>query len=325
MKLTESIYKELPVALKKGDKAGIVMPSSQVQIKSISNFKAVLEDAGFEVVLGDTVVNMLDKDFNAAPLKERAKDFNRMTEDKSIRAIFAGAGGFGAQGTSKLINYDSIGRDPKPIIGFSDTTFLLNSIFKNTGIPTFLGPTAEIVDLDIDKKSLSFCLKMIMGKLEFPYVYQNLNGNFIRRISSSDKSSVGQMVGGNLTMIQTTLGTPFQFETEGKIVLIEEVGESSYTIERSLDHLFSAGIFNKVAGVVFGEFSRITREPMEDSVDANPSINEILVKKFRNADYPVLIGYNFSHDTYNLTLPIGATARIDGKNRTLELLEKPVR
>jgi muramoyltetrapeptide carboxypeptidase len=126
-------------------------------------------------------------------------------------------------------------------------------------------------------------------------------------------------------MIQTTLGTPYQIETEGKILLVEEVGESAYTIERSLDHLFSAGVFSNVAGVIFGEFSNITHEPMDDAVDANPSINEILVKKFKCANYPVLIGFNFSHDTFNLTFPIGATAKLDGKTRTLELIEKPVR
>ena len=113
------------------------------------------------------------------------------------------------------------------------------------------------------------------------------------------KSSVGKIVGGNLTMVQTSLSTDYEIDTDGKILVLEEVGESSYSIERALDHLKSAGKLNNLAGLVFGEFTKIKREGIEDSHDGNPSINEILVKKFKNAPYPVLIGYTFSHGHYS--------------------------
>ena len=126
-------------------------------------------------------------------------------------------------------------------------------------------------------------------------------------------------------MVQTSLGTNYEVDTAGKIILLEEVGESSYSIERSLDHLFSAGKFDECAGVVFGEFSNISREPVKDSHDSNPSVNEIIVKKFKNVDFPVLLGYNFSHGPYNLTLPIGAVASISSRDRTLQILDTVVR
>lgn len=325
MKLTEAIKSVKPKALNKGDRVGIVAPSSQINIQSISNFVALLDSFGFEVVLGDTITTVRDRDYNAGTEKERADDLNKMLRDDSIRAVFAGAGGFGAQRTTEHVDFDAILDDPKPIVGFSDTTFLLNAITEKTGVITFLGPTAEVVDVDRDKKSLALCLNMLMGTIETPYTYQNLDGCMSRRISKKELFGTGQLVGGNITMLQTSIGTEYQIDTKGKILLLEEVGESSYSIERSLDHMFSAGIFDDVAGVVFGEFTDIGREPVKNAKDSNPSVYEILVKKFATAEYPVIIGFNFSHGPYNLTLPIGAIAKIDSDDRTLRLLEDVVK
>jgi muramoyltetrapeptide carboxypeptidase len=325
MKLTDSIKAVKPKALKKGQAIGICAPSSQINIQSVSNFVRILRELGYEVVLGDTITTIKDRDYTAGTAKERADDLNAMFKDKGIRAIFAGAGGFGAQKTSHFLDLNAFANDPKPMIGFSDTTFLLNTITVKTGIQTFLGPTAEVVDWEKDKKSLELCLAMISGELNDSFTYENLDGCMTRRISARGKTGVGQLVGGNITMIQTTLGTDFEIDTKGKIVLLEEVGESSYSIERSLDHLFSAGKFEECAGIAFGEFTDIGREPVKNAKDSNPSVYEILVKKFKHAAYPVLLGYNFSHGIYNLTLPIGGTAKIDSTNRTLEIIERLVR
>lgn len=314
-----------PKALKKGDAIGITAPSSQIKIKSISNFATYLTKLGYKVVLGDTITTVHDKDYNSGTAKQRADDLNQMIQDNSIKAIFAGAGGFGAQRTSYYVDFESLKKNPKPIIGFSDTTFLLNAITKATGIVSFLGPTAEIVDFEKDKLSIELCLRILSDEIEYPSPYTNLDGSIIRKISNSNKSNIGQLIGGNLTMIQTTLGTDFEVDTDGKILLIEEVSESSYSIERALDHLISAGKFDNLAGLVFGEFVNIATEPVQGQQDGNPSIHEILVKKFGNKEYPVLTGYNFSHGGFNLTLPIGSIAKIDGRNRQLSLVDKPVK
>lgn len=309
-----------PQPLKKGDLIGITAPSSQIDAKSVSAFIRLIEDMGYSVLLGDTITSMKDRDYNSGTISERYEDLNAMLRNDDVRAIFAGAGGFGAQVTAQAIDYDAIKRDPIPIVGFSDTTFLLNAITKVTGVRTFLGPTAEVVNIDSDKPSLELCMKFIGGEIDGGFVYNNFDGSLIRRISQTAKYGQGPIIGGNLTMIQTTLGTDYQVDTKGKILVLEETGESSYSTERTIEHMFSAGIFDDCAAVVFGEFSNIQKEPVESPRDSNPSVYEILVKKFKNADYPVLIGYNFSHGRFNLTIPIGRMGKVDNKKRTFTLL-----
>jgi len=326
MKLTESFNIIKPKRLKQGDLIGITAPSSQINSQAVSTFVKFLEENGFKVLLGDTITTVKDRDYNAGTARERADDLNAMFGDKNVRAVFAGAGGFGAQKIAHYIDYTLIERDPKPVIGFSDTTFLLNAIQLKTGIGTFLGPTAEILDINKDAKSLKMCFGFLTGELEGDVLIQNLDGSMTRRVSVPEvKNGTGRLIGGNLTMAQTTLGTDFEVDTKGKIILLEEVGESSYSIERSLDHLFSAGKFDECAGVVFGEFISVSREPVKDAHDSNPSVNEIIVKKFKHADYPVLMGYNFSHGAYNLTLPIGCIAVVSSRDRSLKVVDTVVK
>lgn len=325
MKFSEASNIKLSKALKKGDTIGITAPSSQIRTNNVSAFINHMEDLGFEVVLGETIERITDKDYNSADTESRADDLNRMLRDKSIRAVFAGAGGFGAQRTAAYVDYKAIIADPKPVIGFSDTTFLLNAITQKTGVVTFLGPTGEIANLDIDKKCISMLLGIIMGKAEYPYTYANMDGAIVRRISERGLTGIGRVVGGNLTMVQTSIGTDWEIDTDDKILVLEEVGESSYSIERSLDHLFAAGKFDNVKGVVFGEFTSIGREPIQDVHDSNPGVYEILAKKFGNADFPVLAGYHFSHGDWNMTFPIGSVAKVDSSVRSIAYLDAAVR
>lgn len=309
-----------PQPIKKGDLIGITAPSSQIDPRSVSAFVRLIESMGYEVILGETITSMKDRDYNSGTISERYEDLNAMLKNREIRAIFAGAGGFGAQVTAQAVDYDAIKADPKPIIGFSDTTFLLNAITGQTGVRTFLGPTAEVVNVEADKPSLELCMKFISGQIDGGFVYSNFDGSLIRRISQTTKYAQGPIIGGNLTMVQTTLGTPYQVDTKGKILVLEETGESSYSIERSIEHMFSAGMFDGCAAVVFGEFSNIQKEPVESARDSSPSIYEILVKKFKAAEYPVLIGYNFSHGTFNLTIPLGRMGKVNNKSREFILL-----
>ena len=321
MKLTDSIKAVKPPTLKKGDTIGITAPSSQVVTKGVSAFIRFIEERGYKVKLGDLITHIKDTDYNAGSIKDRADDLNKMIRDPEVKAIFAGAGGFGAQMTSHFVDYKALMKNPKIIVGFSDTTYLLNSIYEKTGIISFLGPTAEHYNTDNDKICAEYTFDIIEGKAKNPYEVKNFDGSIIRRIGEADSNAIGRICGGNLTMMQMTIGTEFAVNTNGKIILIEEVGESSYAIERILDHLFTAGYFENPAAVVIGEFSNIKREPIESAEEGNPSVNEILVKKFGKTEFPVLIGYNFSHDTYNLTLPIGGLGKVDGRKRTFSIID----
>lgn len=324
MKFTEAIKSITPKALKKGDTIGITLPSSACNIKLVSNFAKTMEEAGFKILLGETVTYIEDQDYNSAGEKIRATDFNRMVTDNNVSAIWAGAGGFGAQKVAEFLDYDAIKKARKPIIGFSDTTYLLNAISQKTGLVTFLGPTAEFNSSTEDALSVDYALNVIMGNLKYPHEVKNFDGTIIRKINDITGTVTGRLVGGNLTMLQVSLGTDFEIDTEDKILLIEEVGESSYTIERMLDHLEAAGKFENPAAVVFGEFSGVRREQVEAPHSSNPSVFEILVKKFADKKYPVLVGYNFSHGKYNLLFGIGSLGKISNTQRTLQILDSPV-
>ena len=324
MKLSEAIAPIKPKALKNGGVIGITAPSSQISVKNIYNFKKAVENAGFKVVLGETIVNMYDRDFNSASDEMRAKDFNNMVRNTDIDIVWSGGGGFGAQTTTRYIDFDAIVENPKPIIGFSDNTFFLNAITQKTNVITFLGPTAEISDPQFDKKNINYALDMLTGNLEYPFLVDNFSG-IVRRVSSDLDRVVGRFIGGNLTMLQTSIGTEWEIETDGKILLLEETGESSYSVERTLDHLESAGKFENPAAIILGEFESVQKEPITTSRDANPSINEIISKMFRNRKYPVIMDYNFSHGKYNLTFPLGAMGIVDNKKRVVEVIENPVK
>jgi muramoyltetrapeptide carboxypeptidase len=325
MKLTDNLNTILPNVFKGKKAIGITAPSSGVDIKNLSSFVKKVEEAGYKVILGKTITHVMNSDNNSASAEIRAKEFNDMVRNPEVGLVLAACGGFGSQITTQLLDYDLIAKERKPIMGFSDTTFILNAIYQKTGLVTFLGPTAEIVEYDKDKLGINYALDMLAGKFDYPKLVENFDNTIIRSISQSEKSNLAPIVGGNLTMVQMTLGTDQEIDTDGKIILLEEIGESPYTIERSLDHLFTAGKFENPAGIVFGEFTNIKTEKQEDIGDSNPSIYEVIIKKFSGADYPVLIGYNFSHDEYNLTFPIGGMARINGKKRVLEIMGNPVR
>jgi muramoyltetrapeptide carboxypeptidase len=127
----------------------------------------------------------------------------------------------------------------------------------------------------------------------------------------------GELIGGCLSMLVTTLGTPYEIDTRGKLLFLEDVGEKPYRLERMLTHLKMAGKFDQVAGIVFGDFSRCDG-------DGSRELKDIIAELFYDARYPVLSGMKAGHGAENLALPIGARMRLDGANGSLTLLESPV-
>jgi muramoyltetrapeptide carboxypeptidase len=309
-----------PKRLAEGDTVGLVLPATAVfEADDISLAKDQLEALGFKVVIGPHAYDRYG--YFAGRDRDRADDINRMFADDRIAGIICYTGGWGSPRVLPLLDYDLIARKPKVIIGYSDITALLNAIHKRTGLVTFHGPVAASA---LEPYSLENFRRVVMkaepaGLLEPPpkkptEIVDRAN----RVIKLAPGKASGRLIGGNLTMIASLMGTQFAPDTTGAIVFLEDVREELYRIDRMLTQLAMAGMFNKIAGFVFGRCSQC------DVKGPTFSLEEILRDRFGNAPFPAISGLSFGHIEQKLTLPVGAMATLDADAGTLRIDEAAV-
>jgi muramoyltetrapeptide carboxypeptidase len=296
-----------PARLKPGARIGIVAPAGCVEEPALHAGVEALCAEGFEVELG---ANVFARDgYLAGAAEKRAADVLQFFRRGDIAAIFCARGGFGSIQllpylSSELKNY------PKIFVGYSDITILLNWLCQACGLVTFHAP---MVADDIARG---------LSDDGHAHLWPVLSGLWFDWTVSLEETirpgqAVGEMIGGCLSLLVTTLGTPYEIDTRGKLLFIEDVGESPYRIERMLTHLKMAGKLDQLAGLVFGDFAQCE--------GAGPrGINEIIADIFYDAAYPVVTGMRAGHGRENLALPFGVQMRLDGAGPSLALLESPV-
>jgi muramoyltetrapeptide carboxypeptidase len=307
-----------PRKLSEGDTVGMIVPASIVfEADGIDRGREQLEALGFRVKVG---VHAKARYGNLAGTdRERAADINDFFADKEVNAVIAFGGGWGTPRLLPYLDYDTIRRNPKILIGFSDLTGLLNAVHKKTGLVTFHGPMA---DSRYDAYSLSNFRKVLMssepiGLLPNP---QKRDDELIDRenriIILREGVATGRLVGGNLSLIAATMGTPYEIDTDGAILFLEETHEELYRIDRMLTQLWLAGKLEKIAGFAFG---RCTDCPVEGPA---LSMGELLRERFGHV--PSVWGLSFGHIEKKLTLPIGIPATLDATAKTLTIAEAAV-
>lgn len=310
-----------PKRLEEGDTVGMVLPASNtMQADSIAFAREQLQALGFRVKIGRHVYDR--HGYFAGTDRDRASDVNRMFADPDVDGIFCYTGGWGTPRILPLLDYDLIARNPKVLIGFSDITALLNAIYQRTGLITFHGPVASSM---FTPYSIENFRNVVMdddapGLLEPPEKRANeLVDRTNRILHLSPGKATGRIVGGNLTLIAALMGTPFEIETAGNILVLEDVDEEVYRIDRMLTQLALAGKFHRAAGVVFGRCT--------DCGDRNSgfSLEDILRDRFGPMSVPAISGLSFGHIENKLTLPIGGMAALDADDGTLALIEGVVR
>lgn len=306
-----------PRRLQPGDGIGLVSPSSPASPpEKIDRGADYFDKRGYRVKIGRHA--RAANGYLAGSDEERAGDFNAMVRDPEIRAIVAVRGGYGTPRLLDLINYGALVRDPKIIVGFSDLTALQLAVFAKTGLVTFSGPMAGVE----------------FWQNPDPYTEEN----FWRMLTSSDPVgplphlpgqplsalspglAEGRLLGGNLCLVTTLLGTPYQPDFADSLLFLEEVDEYSYRVDRMLTHLANAGILAKVAGMIFGQFTQC--KPRFDNGDA--TVEEVISDRARRLQKPALGNLPYGHVPAKLTLPIGARARIDSGKGVVEILEGAV-
>lgn len=251
--------------------------------------------------------------------QQRASDLNAMFADKTVRAIFAVRGGWGGARLLPLLDWDLIRANPKLVIGYSDTTALHLAIAQRAGFPTLHAPNAASRWSRQSWESL--------WRIAFAGATPTLGGTEVETESGraartvTDGTARGRLVGGNLTVLSTLMGTPWLPDFDGAILFLEDINEAEYRIDRMLQQLQLAGVLERVGGVVFGQCTRCTSsEPDYGGF----TLDQLLDHHLGSLGVPVFVGANFGHVTNQLSLPVGVDVELDAAARTIRMLEPAV-
>lgn len=301
-----------PPALAPGARVALVAPAGPLPEGRVDYAAEVVAAWGFEPVVGEHARKR--RFYLAGSDAERAADFNAALRDDSVDAIWCLRGGYGVMRILDDIDWDALARRPRPVIGFSDNTALHLAIRRH-GIVSFHGPHAakEMTAFSEDGLRRALTSPDPAGILPFP------DGGG-RGMAITGGVAEGPLVGGNLSLVAATLGTPYAIQSEGALLFLEEVGEHAYRLDRLLSQLRLAGVFASAAGVVIGAFNDCPDEGEEHV----PGIEEVLRDRLSELGVPVAFGFPFGHVDDNWTLPVGVRARLDADAGTVEVLEAGV-
>ena len=304
--------------LKFGDTIGLIAPSGAVRTEgAIQRAVAETERMGFRVKLGESAGKKYG--YLSGEDHVRAQDINAMFADPEVDAMICLRGGYGAMRILDRLDYDLIRRNPKIFVGFSDITALHIALLNRCDLVTFHGPMAAAnwAGKPLDDFSLASMYQTLMhavpaGALDNPpeYPRQTVNPGIAE----------GVLVGGNLMLIASSLGTPWEINTKDRIIFIEEVGERTYCIDRMLTQLRLAGKFDECAGVVFGDFADCPVEYPEFGLTLEEIIRDVVAP----CGKPVMTGLRCGHCSPKLTLPLGVNYRLDAERCLLTVLESAV-
>ena len=301
-----------PPILRAGDTVGIVTLGSPRDRESVDSRIQTLETMGFNVLVGEYVY--ADAGIVAASPTERATDLMNMFENPIVRAIIPTRGGTGVSDIIPYLDYDIIRRNPKIITGYSDITILLNVLYTLADLITF--HSLLLIDFRPTTPAYNFDqFFTATSTITAPRPLENPPG--MPLISRIQGNVTGAIVGGNLTSFVDTLGTPFEIDTRGKILFIEETHEAASRFYRMIAHLIHAGKFRDCAGIIMGECAGCYANYGKSYEDI---IEEVIVPLGK----PLMTNLASGHGIYKMTIPLGATTTLDTYNNTLTVLEPTV-
>ncbi|WP_374470483.1 LD-carboxypeptidase [Phenylobacterium sp.] len=310
-----------PAMLRPGDRVALVNPSTALHDPAAeTRARAVVEALELTPVVYPGFLNR-PRDY-AASVRLRLDELHRAFSDPTIKGVFSGRGGYGVSEIVDRVDYGLIRRNPKVLVGFSDTTLLQLAIQKRSGLSTFHGRMAALTgfsDYSLQALRRAVMSPEPLGVLPTPAEANPLRPTYpLQTITPG--TATGPLVGGNLSMIAAAMGTPWEIDTRGAIFFFEDVEEAPYSIARMLLNLRHAGKLQAAAGILVGACARC-----EGPLDASPyTLNEVFDHLLGDLKIPVFAGLPIGHTTDQLTLPIGASARLDATGRTLTVLEPGV-
>lgn len=314
-----------PRRLSRGDTVGVVSPASATfESVDVQIARESLEALGLAVRLGP---HMMERHgYLGGDDKARAADINAFFADRSVAAVYPIRGGWGSSRVLPYLDYDVIRRNPKILIGYSDITALLLGIHAKTGLVTFHGPIAlgrwDAWSVDYARRVLFNDEKATFEPKRDLNPDRNALAQTDFRVQTITPGKArGRLLGGNLTVLTTILGSPYLPDWEGAIFFTEDVEEQPYRIDRMLTQLKLAGVLGRIKGFVFGSCSKCT--PGEGSY-GGLTLEEIFDDHIKPLGIPAWQGAMIGHSQPQWTLPEGIDVEIDATAGTIRLLDAPL-
>lgn len=315
------IEKIKPQKLIPGDTIGLVAPGSYITGQELKDSIKNLNELGFNVVYTNNILSR--NGYFSGTDNQRAADLMTMFKRMDVAGIICARGGYGCTRILPLLDYNTIKSNLKVFMGFSDVTSLLYGIYKETGMVCFHGPVGISTYSDYTKGY--FRKLLIDGDEKIKIVNappENDNEEF-KPLTIKEGVGRGELIGGNLSVVVSLIGTPYDINTRDKIIFLEEMEEDPYRIDRMLTQLRMAGKFEGAAGVVLGIF-RDCKPSDKTSFDTSFTLIEVLKNRLGDLNIPVVYGMSFGHVKDKFILPVGVTAELDSTNQTITILEPSV-
>ena len=283
-----------PPALVKGDTVGVVASSYTPKDVWLSRGVKTLERAGFSVLADPELFNF--RRFQRKEDQRRAESFTAMWTDPRVKAIISGTGGYGAVRMIPYLDPAVFREHPKSFVGYSDVTALHLWLNRLAGLRTFHGPTVDdLVPGLRDEATASLLSSLTISRP------QHRMGHGVTRTIRPGRA-VGRLVGGNLSLVQQSIGTPYEVQAEDAILFLEETKDPMSVVDERLVHLRASGLLPRVRGIVFGHLSLDRSE--EDEFE------DFVLDLVSDLDVPVLMDLAAGHGVPNLTLPLGTEVEL---------------
>jgi muramoyltetrapeptide carboxypeptidase len=300
-----------PPALRKGQTIGITCPAGYMPKENATSCIRTLQDWGYEVLVGHTLGSDSDNYFSASD-NERLVELQAMLDAPDVHGILFGRGGYGMSRIIDRLDFRAFQKNPKWLMGFSDITLLHNHIHRRYGISTLHAPMAAAFHPGKGKnENVQSLQQALKGK--------KINYRTNAHPQNKQGKATGLLVGGNLAMLAHAIGTRSDIQTDGKILLLEDVGEYLYNIDRLLQQLKRAGKLKNLAGAVMGTFT-----DCKDTVRPfGQTVTEIIQAAFSEYAYPLCFEFPVGHGTENRAVKLGIPYQLTVSKQAVRLNELP--
>ncbi len=311
-----------PPRLTRGSRVALVAPAGPVlERDDLTRAECLCRALDYEPVMGPHAGNRYG--YLAGSDDQRLTDLNAALKDPAIDAVWCLRGGYGATRIIDRVDFEALARRPKPLIGYSDITALLNAAVRLAEVVTFHGPVARASMPAFSRWHFERVLACAepAGRLgRIPDRPDVLIPEENRIVTLRPGIAEGPLAGGNLSLLQCLVGTPWAPQLDGTILFLEDVGEDLYRVDRMLAHLRAAGALGGLAGVMVGRFSELKRHTNDGAL----GLDEVLSSYLLPLGVPAAYGFPVGHIREQWTLPLGVRARLDAGTGELEILEAAV-
>jgi muramoyltetrapeptide carboxypeptidase len=286
---------QTPSSLLPGDTIAIVAPSRAIKPEALEYTIKIIEQNGFVAKIGSSIG--LQEGQYAGSDRERAQDINNMFADKSVKAIWCARGGYGSVRTLQYVDFELVRDNPKWFIGYSDIT-VFHSTFHSLDFETIHATMPVNIASNSDIDNVNSLFEILKGK--------RISYKFASHDFNIGGDAVGQLVGGNLSVLYSLRNTPVDLDTAGKILFLEDLDEYLYHIDRMMMNLKYSGFLKNLKGLIVGGLS----DMKDNTIPFGKNAEEIVLEHACDLGISVCFGFNAGHTNKNLALPLGREVKL---------------